>query len=261
MLYQLSYAREASIVDGPGELRVRRSEGRAGDTSRDGDATRTRCRTWRESGTSAPSSRSSYARLRRSILDGSLAPGARLRYRQLAEQFGVSVTPVRVALKELAGEGLVELRPHAGASVSALSVEELEEVLLTRTSLEPFLALHGAEHLTDDDLAEMSGAPRRGAGRDPRARPRRVPGRVLGAPVDRLPGRESPAAPRPRRHALRPVSPIPPRQPRRHATASRGRSSYMEAFHDACVARDGARAQRVMREALEWTLAYLVEAL
>jgi DNA-binding GntR family transcriptional regulator len=79
------------------------------------------------------------ARLRRSILDGTLAPGARLRYRQLAEQFGVSVTPVRVALKELAGEGLVELRPHAGASVSALSVEELEEVLLTRTSLEPFL--------------------------------------------------------------------------------------------------------------------------
>ena len=97
------------------------------------------------------------ARLRRSILDGTLAPGARLRYRQLAEQFGVSVTPVRVALKELAGEGLVELRPHAGASVSALSVEELEEVLLTRTSLEPFLALHGAEHLTEDDLAEMSG--------------------------------------------------------------------------------------------------------
>ena len=61
------------------------------------------------------------ARLRRSILDGGLAPGARLRYRQLAEQFGVSVTPVRVALKELSSEGLVELRPHAGASVSALS--------------------------------------------------------------------------------------------------------------------------------------------
>ena len=37
--------------------------------------------------------------------------------------------------------------------------------------------------------------------------------------------------------------------------------SYMEAFHDACVARDGARAQAVMREALEWTLVYLVEAL
>ena len=97
------------------------------------------------------------ARIRRSILDSALAPGTRLRYRQLAEQFGVSVTPVRVALKELAGEGLVELRPHAGASVSALSVEELEEVLLTRASLEPFLALHGAGHLTDDDVAAMSG--------------------------------------------------------------------------------------------------------
>ena len=64
---------------------------------------------------------------------------------------------MRVALKELAGEGLVELRPHAGASVSALSVEELEEVLLTRASLEPFLALHGTARLTDGDVAEMGG--------------------------------------------------------------------------------------------------------
>ena len=36
---------------------------------------------------------------------------------------------------------------------------------------------------------------------------------------------------------------------------------YMEAFSDACAARDGPRAQGVMREAIEWTLEYLVEAL
>ena len=201
-----------------------------------------------------------YTRLRRSILDGSLAPGARLRYRQLAEQFGVSVTPVRVALKELAGEGLVELRPHAGASVSALSVEELEEVLLTRTSLEPFLALHGAEHLTDDDLVEMTG--------DLDAV------RTVTLALDRdgyldasweLRSIVYRAASRPR--LLARVVTLYDLSRRYHYvnladTDRLARSlGYMEAFHDACVARDGARAQSVMREALEWTLVYLVEAL
>ena len=80
----------------------------------------------------------------------------RLRYRELADRFGVSVTPVRIALKELSSEGLVELRPHAGARVSQLSGEELEEVMLTRASIEPWLALKGAGRLTDADLEELS---------------------------------------------------------------------------------------------------------
>ena len=200
------------------------------------------------------------ARLRRSILDGVLAPGARLRYRPLADQFGVSVTPVRVALKELAGEGLVELRPHAGASVSALSLEELEEVLLTRASLEPFLARHGAEGLTDDDLAEMSG--RLGEVRA-----------VTGA-LDRdgyldaswqLRSIVYRAAERPR--LLARVVTLYDLSRRYHhlnlADSKRlARSlAYMEEFYGACVARDGVGAEAAMREGLEWTLAYLVEAL
>lgn len=200
------------------------------------------------------------ARLRRSILDGALAPGARLRYRQLADQFGVSVTPVRVALKELAGEGLVELRPHAGVSVSALSVEELEEVLLTRASLEPFLALQGAERLTDDDLAEMSG--------------RLDEVREVTRALDRdgyldasweLRSIVYRAADRPRLLA-RVVTLYDLSRRYHHVNLSDAdrlaRSlAFMEKFHGACVARDGLRAQAAMREGLEWTLAYLVEAL
>jgi DNA-binding GntR family transcriptional regulator len=200
------------------------------------------------------------ARLRRSILDGALAPGARLRYRQLADQFGVSVTPVRVALKELAGEGLVELRPHAGVSVSALSVEELEEVLLTRASLEPFLALHGAGRLTDDDLAEMAGrldevrAVTRALDRDG----------YLDASWE-LRSIVYRAAERPR--LLARIVTLYDLSRRYHHvnladTDRLARSlAYMEEFHGACVARDGVQAQAAMREGLEWTLAYLVEAL
>ena len=200
------------------------------------------------------------ARLRRSILDGTLAPGARLRYRQLAEQFGVSVTPVRVALKELAGEGLVQLRPHAGASVSALSVEELEEVLLTRASLEPFLALHGVPQLADDELAAMSRhldevrAVTRALDRDG----------YLNASWD-LRAVAYRAARRPRIVAR--VVTLYDQSRRYHHVnlADRERLSrslaYIEEFHEACAARDGARAAAVMREGLEWTLDYLAEAL
>jgi len=200
------------------------------------------------------------AALRRSILDGTLAPGMRLRYRELAGRFGVSVTPVRVALKELASEGLVEARPHAGARVSALSGEELEEALLTRASIEPWLALKGAPLLTDDERATML--------------------RLLGEmrSVTRSLDREGylrtswelravvyAAAQRPRLLARVAVLYEVSRRYHHLNLAEHDRLArslgYMESFHDACAARDGDTAEEVMREALDWTLAYLVEAL
>ena len=53
-----------------------------------------------------------YARLGEAILDGSLAPGERLRDHDLAEWLGVSRTPVREALQRLERVGLVEVSPH-----------------------------------------------------------------------------------------------------------------------------------------------------
>jgi DNA-binding GntR family transcriptional regulator len=93
--------------------------------------------------------------LRSSIVDGRLAPGARLPYRDVAHQFNVSVTPVRGALRELAKEGMVEIRPHGGAQVSPLSIEELEELYVVRGALEPWLMRLGTGRLTDGDLSEM----------------------------------------------------------------------------------------------------------
>ena len=198
--------------------------------------------------------------LRRSILDGRLAPGERLRYRQLAAQLGVSVTPVRIALKELSSEGLVELRPHAGARVSELGLEELEEVVLTRASLEPWLALKGAVRLTDDDVSEMA-RQLDDVREATRALDREGYLRTsweLRAVVYR-------AAERPR--LLARVSTLYDFSLRYHHLnlADRERLArslgYMEGFSGACAARDGSRAESVMREAIEWTLEYLVEAL
>lgn len=96
--------------------------------------------------------------LHAAIVDGRLLPGTRLRYRELARQFGVSVTPVRIALRELTREGLIESRPHEGARVAPLSVTELEEIYTARIGFEGWLAYIGASALSDPDLETLRAA-------------------------------------------------------------------------------------------------------
>lgn len=78
------------------------------------------------------------ARLRQSILSGELAPEARLKAESLAEEWGVSPTPVRESLQRLASDGLVELAPGRGARVASLSLKEMVEIYSIRLMLEPF---------------------------------------------------------------------------------------------------------------------------
>src|SRR5579871_4158772 len=94
-------------------------------------------------------------KLRRLILDGVLLPGERLRYRDLAERFQVSVTPVRIAIRELSIEGLVELRAHEGARVSPLSLDQLAEVYATRIGIEAWLARRGVANLEPNNFRAM----------------------------------------------------------------------------------------------------------
>ena len=101
------------------------------------------------------SNNGSCGELRELIIEGRLDPGTRLRLRTLAGGLDVSVTPVRIALRELAKEGLVELRQSGALYVSELSVEELEEVYASRTGLESRLARLGAPLLTDAQLGDM----------------------------------------------------------------------------------------------------------
>ncbi|RYD43013.1 MAG: GntR family transcriptional regulator, partial [Verrucomicrobiaceae bacterium] len=67
--------------------------------------------------TTQPLPKRVHLALRTQLLDGSLPPGSRLDYKQLALQLGVSTTPVREAVAQLATEGFVELIPRLGAVV------------------------------------------------------------------------------------------------------------------------------------------------
>jgi DNA-binding GntR family transcriptional regulator len=200
------------------------------------------------------------AKLREAIITGALSPGDRLAYRDLAQRFGVSVTPVRIALRELANEGLVEMRAHAGARVSPLSLDELEEIFATRIGIEGWLSRHGAQRLTDGAIGRMTvilGEMQQSE----RANDRES--YLLGTWSLRTTCYEAAGKERllDRFRTLYDLS------TRYHFLTIRDASRFarslglMEDFFAACRDRDGARAERVMQGALEWTLSYLSDAI
>ncbi|MBX3071680.1 MAG: GntR family transcriptional regulator [Thermomicrobiales bacterium] len=94
--------------------------------------------------------------IRDAIVRGDLGPGARLRTEEIAGQFGISRIPVREALHELVAEGFVTVVPQRGAFVAELSVEDLEEIYLLRSSLEPLAARLAVENLTEALIEHFS---------------------------------------------------------------------------------------------------------
>jgi DNA-binding GntR family transcriptional regulator len=92
--------------------------------------------------------------LRRGILDGTLESGQPLRQEQIAKDFEVSTVPVREALRQLAGEGLVTLLPNRGARVSKVSYEEAKEITEIRIALESLALRLSVPNITGNDLRQ-----------------------------------------------------------------------------------------------------------
>ena len=92
------------------------------------------------------------ARLRQRITEGKLPPGARLNELSLAAELGTSRSPIREALAQLAGEGLVRVVPYKGAFVTALSRKRLRELLDFRLALEHFALRRAVQRARPADL-------------------------------------------------------------------------------------------------------------
>lgn len=94
-------------------------------------------------------------RLRQMLVEGQIAPGAKLNERALAEQLSVSRTPLREAIKMLAAEGLVELLPNRGAIAVALSESDVLDTFEVMAGLEAMSGELAAQRITDEELAEI----------------------------------------------------------------------------------------------------------
>lgn len=90
--------------------------------------------------------------IRDAIYRNELRPGQQLQQEELAAKFGISRIPVRDALRQLQGEGLVDLYPNRGAFVSNPGVEELREVFQLRILLETYAIKLAVPNFTKPDL-------------------------------------------------------------------------------------------------------------
>ncbi len=92
------------------------------------------------------------------ICDGSIPPGTHLRLQELADRMGLSVMPVREAIRRLAAMELVDVEPHKGARVRPMTLADVQDTYNTRFVLEGAAVRAGALHFTtrDEDTAEAA---------------------------------------------------------------------------------------------------------
>ena len=96
-----------------------------------------------------------YEELKTQILTGKIIPGTRLMEIELAENMGVSRTPIREAIRKLEKEGLVIIEPRKGAYASQISTEDMVAILEVRQNMEGLAAHFAAARINSDELENL----------------------------------------------------------------------------------------------------------
>ena len=105
-----------------------------------------------------------YLSLRQRIVDMSMLPGVRIVERELADELGISRTPVHEAVQRLAEEGLVEVIPRSGTFVARIPLEGLDEAMMVRNALESAIIEKAAARATPEGVATLRAILERQAG-------------------------------------------------------------------------------------------------
>ena len=90
-------------------------------------------------------------------MSGTLRPGTYIRLDETAAELGVSIMPVREALRTLRGEGMVQLEPHRGHVVSPFTREDIEDLFWLQITIAAQLVRTAAERVTDEQIDELEG--------------------------------------------------------------------------------------------------------
>ncbi|WP_419025829.1 GntR family transcriptional regulator [Emergencia sp.] len=96
-----------------------------------------------------------YEQLKMQILTGKITPGTRMMEVELADEMGVSRTPVREAIRKLEKEGLVTIEPRRGAYASDISVKDMLDTLEVREDLEGLAAALAAERMSEEQIEDL----------------------------------------------------------------------------------------------------------
>lgn len=93
--------------------------------------------------------------IRDSIIEGKLEPGARLAEPEVAQQLGVSRTPLREAFLQLEAEGFLTVNPRKGAIVSELSLKDAEETYQIKVALEALAAKLATKSISEYEIKKL----------------------------------------------------------------------------------------------------------
>lgn len=96
-----------------------------------------------------------YETLREDILANKYEPGEELQIDKLAQEFGVSTTPIREALVRLEGDGLVVSIPNRGVQVAPISLDDVRNLYEVRRLLEPYVAKIAARYCEEGEVEAL----------------------------------------------------------------------------------------------------------
>jgi len=103
------------------------------------------------------SAQSLHRLIREDIVEGRLEPGARLKTAELAKRYGTSTNPVREALHQLQGEGIVVISPNRGARVRPVGEDFVRNIYEIRALIEPYLARWFVDFATEQEIEKLEG--------------------------------------------------------------------------------------------------------
>jgi DNA-binding GntR family transcriptional regulator len=97
-----------------------------------------------------------YEELKQALISGKIAPGSTMTIRSLAHSFGISIMPVREALRRLVAEHVLVLLPNRSVALPLFTPERFHEITRIRTSLEGLAAEEGARHVTPEGFEKLA---------------------------------------------------------------------------------------------------------
>lgn len=98
-----------------------------------------------------------YDEIKNAVLDLRIEPGERIKIESLAQEFGVSRTPIREVLQRLSTEGMVRLIPRVGPVASGMNLKEMNDLYAVRKCLETLATKNAIEHVSKKHLMQMEG--------------------------------------------------------------------------------------------------------